>query len=210
MWRSLLVGLNECHCYWIDNNHASMYDMSAQGMEHQIGNAKLFCKKQGCKTMDVVAQTADYLDLNCTGSVYRNQIQLKQILNQLLKEKKLIFDLNKTKTIEDNLIDSMPDMDYQLIAQLLGMKLGDEIPSSIGKIMSAFEDHNNELKHQKIEKLLREQKDGVGDEDKLENDSTEYLREKLRMDIDKREEQSKQRCNTKDGVLKMRNALNNT
>ena len=44
--------------------------------------------------MYVVAQTGDYLYFNCAGSVYRNQTQLKQILNQLLQEKKLLFDPN--------------------------------------------------------------------------------------------------------------------
>ena len=206
MWRSLVDGINQFHCYWIDNDHASMYNMSAQGMEHQIGNAKLFCKKQGCKTMDVVAQTGDYLDLNCTGSVHRNQIQLKQILNQLLKEKLLIFDKNKTKIVEDNLLQSMPDVNYDLIKDLVDFKPGDEIPSSAAKITSAVEDHNALLKHGKIKELLQEKGYEIGDDDELVQQSSQYLREKLR--IDTKEEKARQSCNTKHGILGMRNSCN--
>ena len=77
-----MEGFHQFHKCWIDNDHASLYNMSCQGMEHQ---------KNGCKTMDVVAETGDCLDLDCNGSVYRNQIQLKPILNQLLQEKNSIF-----------------------------------------------------------------------------------------------------------------------
>ena len=206
MWRSLLGGIHQFHKYWIDNDHASMYNMSCQGMEHQIGNAKLFCKKQGCKTMDVVAQTGDYLDLNCTGSVYRNQIQLKKILNQLLQEKKLIFDPNKTKIVEDNLMHSMPNVNYKLIVDILSVKLGSDIPSSLTKITSAVEDHNDKLKHARIHQLLQDKGFDIGDIDELDQQSNQYLREKLR--IDAKENKSKQKCNTKNNILQMRDACN--
>ena len=76
--------------------------------------------------MYVVAQTGDYLYFNCAGSVYRNQTQLKQILNQLLQEKKLLFDPNKTKIVEDNLMHSMPNVNYKLIVDILSVKSGSD------------------------------------------------------------------------------------
>ena len=73
----------------------------------------------------------------------------------------------------------MPNVNYMLIVDILSVKPGNDIPSSVTHIASAVEDHNEKLKHACTLQLLKDKEYDIGDINELDQQSNQYLREKL-------------------------------
>ena len=155
-------------------------------MEHQIGNAKLYCKTQGSCGIQIIEQLTKYLDLNTTGSVYRNQVNFKPLLKRLQDEKKLIYDPNVTPELQNELQSSMPAVAQRFVNQFFGMAMGDELKHPCGAILRSTKKSSYEKKHKKMINRLKKSGFQIGDDNDLHLQSNQYLRAKMKLDRAKR------------------------
>ena len=190
----------------MDNDGASMFNQACQGMEHQIGNCKLYCKLHGSNGESMVIELRGYLDMNTTCSIYRNLIDFRLVLCQLNAVRLIIFDPIRSPMVENELLQSLPEVSQRLIDEILNLNYGDELTTAITKIMTATEVSHQLQINQEIRQKLYEDNEIIGENDILHLQSDEYLAEKLK--IDQQERQDRQHSKTKSDILAKRKSLN--
>ena len=191
----------------MDNDGASMFNQACQGMEHCIGNCKGYCKLHGSNGKSMVKELRGYLDMNTTCSIYRNLVDFRLVLRQLNAVRLIIFDPIRSPMIENQLLQSLPEVARRLIDEILNLNYGDPLTTAITKIMTATEiSHQLQINTEIRQKLYEDSDEIIGDSDILHLQSDEYLAEKLK--INQKERQDRQHCNTKSDILAKRKSLN--
>ena len=182
IWRTLDVSIWEFYGYLINSGGRTMFAESCQGMEHALQAAKMFNRKKSNCNENAIKQTTEFLDLHCTGSIWRNQVNFTSMVKQAAKEKLLIFNPHETTELEESLVNSMPPKGQEMIGKMMNRKPGDPKDPDLVKILQASKTASwNALCLKIIDSLKNDDESMRLADDEAIKDTNEYLQMKIRM-----------------------------
>lgn len=150
-----LCGLPEFLAYCLDNPGQSLFELACQGSELMIGLAKLFCRDCGNGTWNMCKLLAVFLDLSGTSMVANDQINVREILQKLKREKLLIWDSVQTPQDEKRIEDKMPPLMRYIVKLLDDFDVGDTIPAFVKQILNALTLDINALAVDKLQRIVQ-------------------------------------------------------
>ena len=129
-----ICGLNEFIAYCLKHPTKSRYQLACQGSELMIGLGKLYCSELGTGKWDMPEKLANYYDLSGVIKLKNNQVDIGRLIEQLSKEKLLIYNENTTPKLERELEnDSCLLFDY-MVKLLDNWEVGQPIPPFLNQI----------------------------------------------------------------------------
>ena len=108
---------------------------STERVEHFFAALKSFCSNKGTGKDDSIKKIATFSDLYCLGTVMANQIDFGKILNEMEKEKLLLYDPVNTPVLFVKLEAQMEPMMKEMVRLLDEMNVGDPLPAMIRRIL---------------------------------------------------------------------------